>query len=109
MTQAGAPVREALIAVTVFLTGNTITFTASAWKDTTAFVLLIAGVAVIIFSLLGNRIATGYAAMVAGTIALIEVVDLIREHNLDFSVRLILLVVGVLLAFIASFERRRAL
>jgi cytochrome c oxidase subunit IV len=109
MTQAGAPVREALIAVTVFLTGNTITFTASAWKDTTAFVLLVAGIAVIIFSLLGNRIATGYAAMVAGTIALIEVVDLIREHNLDFSVRLILLVVGVLLAFIASFERRRAL
>ncbi len=97
-----------LIAVTVFLSGNTITFTSSAWKDTTAFVLLAAGIAVIIFSLGGNRIGTGYAAMVAGTIALIEVVDLIRDSNLDFSVRLILLVVGVLLAFAAAWERHRA-
>jgi hypothetical protein len=96
-----------LIAVTVFLTGNTITFTASAWQDTTAFVLLLAGIAVIIFSLMGNRLGTGYSAMVAGTIALIEVVTLIRAHDLNFSVRLILLVVGVILAFAASFGRRR--
>jgi len=96
-----------LIAVTVFLTGNTITFTSSAWKDTTAFVLLCAGIAVIIFSLMGSRIGTGYAAMVAGTIALIEVVTLIRASSLDFSVRLILLVIGVILAFIASSGRSR--
>ena len=97
-----------LIVVAVFLTGNTITFTSSAWKDTTAFVLLIAGIAVIIFSLMGNRIGMGYAAMVAGTIALIEVVTLIRASDLDFSVRLILLVVGVIFAFVASFGRRNA-
>jgi uncharacterized membrane protein len=97
-----------LIAVTVFLTGNTITFTSSAWKDTTAFVLLIAGIAVIIFSLAGNRIGTGYAAMVAGTIALIEVVTLIRANDLNLSVRLILLLIGVILAFVASFGRRSA-
>ena len=96
-----------LIAVTVFLTGNTITFTSSAWRDTTAFVLLLAGIAVIIFSLAGNRIGTGYAAMVAGTIALIEVVDMIRHNDVNFSVRLILLVVGVILAFAASVGRRR--
>ena len=95
-----------LIAVTVFLTGNTITFTASAWKDTTAFVLLVAGIAVIIFALLGNRIGMGYAAMVAGTIALIQVVTLIRASDLDFSVRLILLLVGVIFAFVASVGRR---
>jgi hypothetical protein len=97
-----------LIAVTVFLSGNTITFTSSAWKDTNKFVLLVAGIAVIIFSLMGNRIATGYAAMVAGTIALLEVVDLIRAHDLNFSVRLILLLVGVILAFAASVGRRRS-
>ncbi len=96
-----------LIAVTVFLSGNTITFTSAAWKDTTALVLLAAGIAVIIFSAAGNRIGTGYAAMVAGTIALIQVVDLLRDGNLDFSVRLIVLVVGVLLAFVAAVERRR--
>ena len=97
-----------LIAVTVFLTGNTITFTSSAWKDTTAFVLLLAGIAVIIFSLAGNRVGTGYAAMVAGTIALIQVVTLIRASDLDFSVRLILLIVGVIFAFVASVGRSRA-
>jgi cytochrome c oxidase subunit IV len=96
-----------MIAVTVFLSGNTITFDSEAWSDTTALVLLAAGIAVIIFSLAGNRVATGYAAMVAGTIALIQVVDLIRDSNLDFSARLIVLVVGVILAFAASFSRRR--
>ena len=97
-----------LIVVTVFLTGDTIKFTSSAWKDTTAFILLVAGIAVIIFSLMGNRIGTGYAAMVAGTIALIEVVTLVRASDLNFSVRLILLLVGVILAFAASFGRRSA-
>jgi hypothetical protein len=96
-----------LIAVTVFLSGNTITFTSDAWNGTTALVLLVAGIAVIAFSLMGSRVGTGYAAMVAGTIALIEVVQLVREGNPDFSVRLIVLVVGVLLALAASFERRR--
>lgn len=97
-----------MIAVTVFLSGNTITFSSDAWSGTTALVLLIAGIAVIVFSLAGNRVATGLAAMVAGTIALIEVVDLIRDSNLDFSARLIVLVLGVILAFVASFGRNRA-
>jgi hypothetical protein len=95
-----------LIVVSVFLTGNTITFTSSAWKDTMSLILLLAGIAVIIFSLIGNRIGVGYAAMVAGTIALIEVVTLIRASDLNFSVRLILLLVGVIFAFVASFGRR---
>ncbi len=97
-----------LIAVTIFLSGNTITFSAEAWKGTTALVLLAAGIAVIIFSLGGNRVATGYAATVAGTIALIQVVDLIRDDNFDFSARLIVLVIGVVLAFAAAWGRNRS-
>lgn len=97
-----------LIAITIFLEGNTITFSADAWKGTTALVLLAAGIAVIIFSLGGNRVATGYAATVAGTIALIQVVDLVRDKDFDFSARLIVLVIGVILAFIAAFGRRRS-
>jgi cytochrome c oxidase subunit IV len=97
-----------MIAVTVFLSGNTITFESEAWSDTTALVLLAAGIAVVIFSLAGNRIATGYAAMVAGTIALIEVVDLIRNGDAEFSARLIVLVLGVIFALVASFGRSRA-
>lgn len=96
-----------LIAVSVFLTGNTITFTGDAIKPTVALVLFIAGLAVIAFSLMANRLATGYAAMVAATIALIAFVDLLRSDNIEISVKLIVLLVGVALALVASFGRRR--
>ena len=96
-----------LIAVTVFLEGNTITFSSSAWKETTALVLLAAGIAVIVFALGGNRVGMSYAAAVAGTIALIQVVDLLRADSIEFSARLIVLVIGVILAFVASVGSRR--
>lgn len=98
----------ACIAVSVFLTGNTITFSGSAIKATVPLILFIAALAVIAFSVVGNRLATGYAAMVAATIALIAVVDLLRSDSIELSVRLILLLVGVILALLASFGRRRA-
>lgn len=97
-----------LIAVSVFLTGNTITFTADAIKPTVWLVLFVAALAVIVFSLMGNRLATGYAAMVAATIALIALVDLLRSENIEISVKLIVLLVGVVLALVSSFGRRRA-
>ncbi len=96
-----------LIAVTVFLTGTTITFSGAAIKETVPLILFIAALAVIVFSLMGNPTATGYAAMVAATIALIQLVELLRSDSIEMSVRLILLLVGVALALIASFSRRR--
>ena len=91
-----------LIAVTVFLNGNTITFSWDEIKDTTSLVLFASGVAVIAFALLRNRVMTGYAAMVAFTVALIWVVDDLRGDGLDITARLIVLVVGVILALMAS-------
>lgn len=97
----------ALIAVSVFLTGNTITFSGSALKATEPLILFIAAIAIIVLSVIGNRVATGYAAMVATTIALIWLVDMIRNDAFELSVRLVLLLVGVVLALIASVGRAR--
>ena len=96
-----------LIAVSVFLTGNTITFSGAAIKETVPLILFIAALAIIAFSVMKNRTAASYAAMVAATIALIQLVDMLRDGSLDFSVRLVLLVVGVILALISSLGHRR--
>ena len=96
-----------LIALAVFLTGTTITFSGAAIKETVPLILFIAALAVIAFSLMSNRTATGYAAMVAATIALIQLVEMVRGGSIDFSVRLVVLLVGVVLALIASVTSRR--
>ncbi len=96
-----------LIAISVFLTGTTISFSGSALEETVPLILFIAALAVIAFSIMKKRTATGYAAMVAATIALIQLVDMLRDGSLDFSVRLVLLVLGVVLALIASVGNRK--
>ena len=80
-----------LIAVTVFLSGNTITFSGDALKATESIVLFAAGIAVIAFSLGGNREGTGYAATVAGTFALVQVINVIRYSSYAIDVRLVVL------------------
>ncbi|HZJ40465.1 MAG TPA: hypothetical protein VFD20_05915 [Demequina sp.] len=96
-----------LIALSVFLTGNTFTFSGAAIKETVPLILFIAALAVIAFSVMKNRTATGYAAMVAVTIALIQLVDMLRNGSFELSVRLALLVVGVILALISSLGHRK--
>lgn len=97
-----------LIAVTVFLSGNTITFSWDEIKDTQSLVLFAAGVAVIAFALVRNRVLTGYAAMAAFTIALIWVVDMLRADTFEITARLVVLVVGVILALMASSVGKKA-
>lgn len=94
------------IAISVFLTGNSITFSGEALKGTVPLILFIAALAIIAFSLMANRTAASYASMVAATIALIQLVELVRGGSIDFSVRLILLLVGVVLALISSVGKR---
>jgi hypothetical protein len=96
-----------LIAVSVFLTGNTITFSGEAIKSTEPLILFIAALAIIAFSVMKNRTLTSYAAIVAATIALIWLVEMIRNDALDFSVRLVLLLVGVVVALFASLGNRK--
>ncbi|MBN2176056.1 MAG: hypothetical protein JW722_00165 [Demequinaceae bacterium] len=91
-----------LIAIKVFLEGNTITFSSDNIKDTTSLVLFASGVAVVIFALLRNRVLTGYAAMVGFTIALLDIVEMVRSSDVDITAQLVVLVVGVILALMAS-------
>jgi|GEM_PF-1476578 len=96
-----------LIALSVFLTGNTITFSGAAIKATVPLILFIAALAIIALSVMKNRMAAGYAAVVAATIALIRLVDMLRDGSVDFSVGLVLLVVGVALALYSSLGNRK--
>ena len=98
---------NARVAIAFILTGNTITFSGEAIKETVPLILFIAALAVIVFSVVRNRTATAYAAIVAATIALIQVVDMLRDGSLDFSVRLVVLVVGVILALMSSLGNRK--
>jgi hypothetical protein len=91
-----------LIAVAAILTGSGFNFSTDTLKNTTLLILFLAGIAVVIFLLMGNRTYAGYSAIAATTIALIAVVDMIRGPGLDLTVRLVVLVVGVILALIGS-------
>jgi hypothetical protein len=97
-----------LIAVAVFLTGDTIKFSGDAIKSTEPLILFIAALAIIAFSVMKNRTLTSYAAIVAATIVLILFVELIRNDAFEVTVRLVLFLVGVLLALFASIGTRRA-
>ncbi len=97
-----------LIALSVFLTGNTtLTLTVEAINATVPLILFIAALAIIAFSVMKNRTAVSYAAIVAATIALIQLVDMVRGGSIDFSVQLIVLVVGVALALFSSLGNRK--
>ena len=91
-----------LVAVTVFLSGNTLTFSGDALRDTTSLVVFAAGILIAGLSLWGRKEHVGYAAMVPGTFALIGVIDLLREGSFSISVNLATLVVGVVLALLAA-------
>jgi hypothetical protein len=97
-----------LIAVTVFLSGNTITFSGDKIKDTTSLVLFASGVAVIAFALMRNRVLVGYSAMVAFSVALIWVVDELRSDSIDVTAQLVVLVVGVIFALMGASTSKRA-
>ena len=96
-----------LIALSVFLTGTTFSFSGAAIKATVPLILFIAALAIIALSLMKTRVAASYAAIVAATIALIQLVDMLRDGSLDFSVKLVLLVVGVALALYSSLGNRK--
>ena len=98
----------ALIALSVFFSGDTATFNSSALSDTTALVLFIAGLAVIIFVLISNYTWAAYSTVAAATIALIAIIDLLRGGDFDLSVGFVVLVVGVILAIVATVTHKRS-
>lgn len=88
----------ALIAISVFFSGDTATFNSSALTDKTALVLFLAGILVIIFMIITNRQFAAYATIAALTIWLIAVLS----GGAALTVGFVILTVGIILAFIAS-------
>jgi hypothetical protein len=92
----------ALIMLEVFLTGNGLNFDSKALNSTQNLLLFIAGMGVLTFARLGRRTLVAYSAVSATTLGLIIVIDLLRAGTLDLTFKLVVLVVGIVLALMAS-------
>jgi drug/metabolite transporter (DMT)-like permease len=91
-----------LIMLEVFLTGNGLNFDSKALNTTGNLLLFIAGLGVVAFARLGRRTLVAYSAIAATTLGLVIVIDMLRAGTLDLTVKLVALVVGIVLALMAS-------
>ena len=96
-----------MIALAALMTGNGFAFASANLKSAELLVLFAAGVGVIVFILMHNFAWASYSAIAAATIALIWIVSLFGSNGGDLSVRLVILVIGAILALIATVSRRR--
>lgn len=96
-----------LIAFAVLLTGTGLNFATDSLKDTTSLVLLVVGLGVALLLIFGNRLYASYFAIAASTITTIYVIDLLRGSGLDFSVKLVVLVIGVVLSLYATLGSKK--
>ena len=91
-----------LILIAVFLTGTGVNFDTKALNVTQNLLLFITGLGVMVFARLGRRTMAAYSAIAATTLGLVLVIDLLRLGSLDLTVKLVVLVVGIVLALMAS-------
>ncbi len=92
----------ALIIIASFMVGTGFDFSSDTLDSNTNLVLFLAGIGVVVFLLMGNHNLSTYAAVAAATIGLIKVLDFIRADAKDLSVMIVFLVIGVILALIAT-------
>lgn len=92
-----------LIAISVFFSGDTARFNSSALSGGTAIMLFAAGLLVVLFLVLNNRTWAAYATIAATTILLIALID----GGLSITVGFVILLIGIILAFIATVSGRR--
>ena len=97
----------ALIVVAAFLTGSGFDFNKNALDITTLLVLFLAGIFIAVFCLLGKPALAAYPTGAAATIAVIWVIDLVKS-DADFTVQLVVLIIGVILALMGTISNRRA-
>lgn len=98
-----AIVGGALIVLSLlFGAGNELSFNFDSLKNGTALVTLLAGIGVIVFTLVKNAKWAAYSAIAATTILVAWLFTAIFAGALDISVGLVLLVVGVVLAVWAT-------
>jgi hypothetical protein len=97
-----------LIVLAAFLTGDGFEFNSDALDSTMLLILAIAGAGVVVFLLINQPLLASYCAVAAMTIAVIDVVELVRADLLEFTVQLGALVLGVILALVATVARKKA-
>ncbi len=97
-----------LIAVAAFLTGTGLKFDGEALGNTLPLVLFVAGIAVILFTLVGMSTLAAYSAGAATGLFLVEVVDLVRAEEFEFTVKIVVLLAGVVLALLSTIPTSRA-
>ncbi len=90
-----------LIALAALMTGTGFSLSTSGLGSAGTLVLFAAGIGVIVFLLSGKLNWAVYAAIAAATLALIEVLALVID-NAQVTLRLVVLVVGVILALLAT-------
>jgi len=90
-----------LIAITALLTGNGLNFSTDGLGHPVPLVLFVAGLGVIFFLLTGKMTWAIYSTIAAATIALTLILGVIMD-GADISLQLILLVIGVILALLAT-------
>jgi hypothetical protein len=90
-----------LIALAALMTGSGFAISTSGLGTSYTLVLFAAGLGVIIFLLTGRLNWAVYSTIAAATIALIEVLALVMDGT-DVTLRLVILVVGVILALLAT-------
>ncbi len=95
-----------LIILASFLVGSGFDFNSSTLDDTTTLVLFIAGLGVVVFLLMSRHNLATYAAVAAATIALIWIIEMFRADAVDLTVKLVVLIVGVVLALLATVGKR---
>jgi hypothetical protein len=90
-----------LIALAALMTGTGFTLSTDGLSHAYTVVLFAAGVGLVVFLLSGKLNWAVYAVIAAATIALIEVLSLVMD-GVSFSLRLVVLVVGVILGLLAT-------
>ena len=96
-----------LIAFAVLLTGTGLNFGTESLKGTTSLVLFVVGLGVALLLILGNRLYASYCAIAASTITVIMVVDMLRGSGFSLSVKLVVLVIGVVLALYSTLGSKK--
>jgi hypothetical protein len=95
-----------LIAISALLVGTGFDFATDGLGHPTTLVLFAAGLGVIFFLLAGKMPWAIYSTIAAATIALIWILGIIMD-SADITLQLVLLVIGVILALLATTWNRR--
>jgi len=90
-----------LIAIAALMTGSGLTLSTAGLGTAATLVLFAAGIGVIVFLLTGRLNWAVYATIAAATFALIDVLALVMD-GAQVTLRLVVLVVGVILALLAT-------